>query len=155
MFRLGNCQFYNINNDSLVKLQEQIFFQPEVCDFTFNPPLLDIGDKIALGTSIGLGGPGFIASVFSVWIAWKQYKKEKKRDSRGNSYSEIGSNNQQSQAQESQRLVMNVENSGTENQTEDTTNNSRNLLSENRTEDTTNNSRILLLANQRNEQSQI
>lgn len=138
MFKLGNCQFYNISTGSLVKVEKNpiLFFQPEVCDFTVGSPLLDIGDKIALGTGIGLGAPGFIASVLSVWIAWKQYKREKKRDSRGNNYSEIGLNNQQSQAQESQSLVMNVESS----------------VTENRTEDTSNNSRSLLLANQRNEE---
>ena len=50
-------------------------------------------------------------------------KIEKRRENWGNSHSEILLNNQQSQAQESQNLVINVEDSETENRTENILNN--------------------------------
>ncbi|EXX69523.1 uncharacterized protein OCT59_004528 [Rhizophagus irregularis] len=116
MFTKGSCQFYNLSTGS--PLNETINFNPTVCDFT-EPPPLDYGDKIALGTGVGLGAPGFILTVITAYLTWRQYKlgknqykleeKRKKELEMRNSHSEMGLNNLQSQDQENQSLIDNVE----------------------------------------------
>jgi hypothetical protein len=61
MFELGSCQFYNLSTGNPVEKYQKLFFQPEVCDFT-NDGGLSHSDKIALGTGVGLGVPGFAAT---------------------------------------------------------------------------------------------
>lgn len=135
MFMPGSCQFYNLSTGS--PLNEIINFVPQVCDFTVIPPLLDYGDKIALATSIGLGAPGFILTVIAAYLSWrqyklglKQYKLEEKREKAiemRNSHSEIG---MQSQDQENQSLMINVDNIEAESQTDKSNNSHIQLLPE-------------------------
>lgn len=133
MFMPGSCQFYNLSTGS--PLNETINFQPQLCDFTVKHPLLDYGDKIAVAISIGLGAPGFVLTVIAAYLSWKQYKLEERREKAIEMR-----NGQQSQAQENQSPMINVENVEAESQTDKTLNN---------------NSRIQLSPEQKNEEDQV